>query len=129
MRSVHLSLSGTGTAVEFRVPETDPAQTPKPPMSSDKRLAYGGRRIECRRIGDADSGARCDHPICPGVPDLAAEGGKRLPRRHLRGRGSGLTDGDVDGDLLRGAALLRAHVEGDPTRVLPLWSGTTERCS
>ncbi|HMI35043.1 MAG TPA: hypothetical protein VK499_13145, partial [Propionibacteriaceae bacterium] len=30
-------LSGAGTAVEFRVPETDPAQTPRPPMSSDKR--------------------------------------------------------------------------------------------
>ena len=37
VRSVHLTLSGSGTAVEFRVPETDPAQTPKPPMSSDKR--------------------------------------------------------------------------------------------
>ena len=37
MRSVKLKLSGTGTAVEFRVPETDPSQTPKPPMSSDKR--------------------------------------------------------------------------------------------
>jgi putative peptidoglycan lipid II flippase len=37
VRSVHLTLSGTGTAVEFRVPETDPAQTPQPPMSSDKR--------------------------------------------------------------------------------------------
>jgi len=37
VRSVHLTLSGTGTSVEFRVPETDPAQTPQPPMSSDKR--------------------------------------------------------------------------------------------
>ncbi|HJQ89029.1 MAG TPA: murein biosynthesis integral membrane protein MurJ [Propionibacteriaceae bacterium] len=37
VRSVHLTLSGTGTAVEFRVPETEPAQTPQPPMSSDKR--------------------------------------------------------------------------------------------
>jgi putative peptidoglycan lipid II flippase len=37
VRSVHLTLSGTGTAVEFRVPKTDPAQTPQPPMSSDKR--------------------------------------------------------------------------------------------
>ena len=37
VRSVHLTLSGSGTAVEFRVPETDPAQTPQPPMSSDKR--------------------------------------------------------------------------------------------
>ena len=37
VRSVHLSLSGAGTAVEFRVPETDPAETPRPPMSSDKR--------------------------------------------------------------------------------------------
>ena len=37
VRSVHLTLSGTGTAVEFRVPETDPAQTPQPPMGSDKR--------------------------------------------------------------------------------------------
>ena len=37
VRSVQLTLSGTGTAVEFRVPETDPAQTPQPPMSSDKR--------------------------------------------------------------------------------------------
>jgi putative peptidoglycan lipid II flippase len=37
VRSVQLKLSGAGTAVEFRVPETDPAQTPQPPMSSDKR--------------------------------------------------------------------------------------------
>ena len=37
VRSVQLKLSGAGTAVEFRVPETDPAQTPKAPMSSDKR--------------------------------------------------------------------------------------------
>jgi len=36
VHSVKLTLSGSGTAVEFRVPETDPAQTPKPPMSSDK---------------------------------------------------------------------------------------------
>jgi putative peptidoglycan lipid II flippase len=36
VHSVKLTLSGTGTAVEFRVPETDPAQTAKPPMSSDK---------------------------------------------------------------------------------------------
>jgi putative peptidoglycan lipid II flippase len=37
VHSVKLTLSGAGTAVEFRVPETDPAQTPRPPMSSDKR--------------------------------------------------------------------------------------------
>ncbi|HET9302930.1 MAG TPA: protein kinase family protein, partial [Propionibacteriaceae bacterium] len=37
VHSVKLRLSGAGTAVEFRVPETDPAQTPRPPMSSDKR--------------------------------------------------------------------------------------------
>jgi putative peptidoglycan lipid II flippase len=37
VHSVQLTLSGTGTDVEFRVPQTDPAQTPKPPMSSDKR--------------------------------------------------------------------------------------------
>ena len=37
VRSVELKLSGTGTAVELRVPQTDPSQTPKPPMSSDKR--------------------------------------------------------------------------------------------
>jgi putative peptidoglycan lipid II flippase len=37
VRSVQLKLSGTGTAVEFRVPQTDPSQTPKPPMSSDNR--------------------------------------------------------------------------------------------
>jgi putative peptidoglycan lipid II flippase len=37
VRSVQLKLSGADTAVEFRVPETDPAQTPRPPMSSDKR--------------------------------------------------------------------------------------------
>jgi putative peptidoglycan lipid II flippase len=37
VRSVQLTLSGTGTAVEFRVPQTDPSQTPRPPMSSDKR--------------------------------------------------------------------------------------------
>jgi putative peptidoglycan lipid II flippase len=37
VRSVQLKLSGSGTAVEFRVPQTDPSQTPKPPMNSDKR--------------------------------------------------------------------------------------------
>jgi putative peptidoglycan lipid II flippase len=37
VHSVKLRLSGASTAVEFRVPETDPAQTPRPPMSSDKR--------------------------------------------------------------------------------------------
>jgi putative peptidoglycan lipid II flippase len=37
VHSVKLTLSGAGTAVEFRVPETDPAETPRPPMSSDKR--------------------------------------------------------------------------------------------
>jgi putative peptidoglycan lipid II flippase len=37
VRSVQLRLSGAGTAVELRVPQTDPAQTPRPPMRSDKR--------------------------------------------------------------------------------------------
>jgi putative peptidoglycan lipid II flippase len=37
VRSVQVKLSGSGTAVEFRVPQTDPSQTPKPPMNSDKR--------------------------------------------------------------------------------------------
>jgi putative peptidoglycan lipid II flippase len=36
VRSVQLSLSGTGTSVQFRVPESEPAQTTDPPMSSDK---------------------------------------------------------------------------------------------
>jgi putative peptidoglycan lipid II flippase len=36
VRSVQLTLSGAGTAVEFRVPQTDPSQTPEPPMNSDK---------------------------------------------------------------------------------------------
>ena len=36
-RSVHLTLSGTGTTVQFRVPKSDPAQTPLPPMNSDRR--------------------------------------------------------------------------------------------
>jgi putative peptidoglycan lipid II flippase len=36
VRSVQLRLSGTGTAVDFRVPQSDPAQTTTPPMSSDK---------------------------------------------------------------------------------------------
>ena len=36
VRSVQLSLSGAGTAVELRVPQSDPAQTTTPPMSSDK---------------------------------------------------------------------------------------------
>jgi len=37
VHSVQLRLSGAGTAVELRVPQTDPAQTPRPPMRSDKR--------------------------------------------------------------------------------------------
>jgi putative peptidoglycan lipid II flippase len=37
VRSVQLRLSGAGTAVEFRVPQSDPSQTATPPMSSDKR--------------------------------------------------------------------------------------------
>jgi putative peptidoglycan lipid II flippase len=36
VRSVQLTLSGTGTSVQFRVPESEPAQTADPPMSSDK---------------------------------------------------------------------------------------------
>lgn len=36
VRSVQLRLSGAGTAVDFRVPQPDPAQTTTPPMSSDK---------------------------------------------------------------------------------------------
>jgi putative peptidoglycan lipid II flippase len=36
VRSVQLKLSGAGTAVEFRVPLSDPSQTTTPPMSSDK---------------------------------------------------------------------------------------------
>jgi putative peptidoglycan lipid II flippase len=36
VRSVELKLSGNGTSVEFRVPESDPSQTTKAPMSSDK---------------------------------------------------------------------------------------------
>jgi putative peptidoglycan lipid II flippase len=37
VRSVQLRLSGTGTGVEFRIPQTDPSQTPNPPMDSDKQ--------------------------------------------------------------------------------------------
>ncbi len=37
VRSVHLTLSGVGTTVQFRVPKSDPSQTSKPPMSSDKQ--------------------------------------------------------------------------------------------
>ena len=37
VRSVQLSLSGAGTAVEFRVPLSDPSETTTPPMSSDSR--------------------------------------------------------------------------------------------
>jgi putative peptidoglycan lipid II flippase len=37
VRSLHLTLSGTGTTVQFRVPKSDPSQTAKPPMSSDTR--------------------------------------------------------------------------------------------
>jgi putative peptidoglycan lipid II flippase len=36
VHSIHLTLSGTGTTVQFRVPKSDPSQTPKPPMSSDR---------------------------------------------------------------------------------------------
>ena len=35
MREVALTLSGTGTDVELRVPERDPAGTTTPPMNSD----------------------------------------------------------------------------------------------
>jgi putative peptidoglycan lipid II flippase len=37
VRSIHLTLSGNGTTVQFRVPKSDPSQTAKPPMSSDRR--------------------------------------------------------------------------------------------
>jgi putative peptidoglycan lipid II flippase len=36
VRSLQLTLSGTGTSVQFRVPKSDPPQTSKPPMRSDK---------------------------------------------------------------------------------------------
>ncbi len=36
VRAAQLSLSGTGTSVELRVPAGDPAQTAKPPMDSDR---------------------------------------------------------------------------------------------
>jgi putative peptidoglycan lipid II flippase len=37
VHSIHLTLSGNGTTVQFRVPKSDPSQTAKPPMSSDRR--------------------------------------------------------------------------------------------
>jgi putative peptidoglycan lipid II flippase len=37
VHSLHLTLSGTATSVQFRVPKSDPSQTTKPPMSSDRR--------------------------------------------------------------------------------------------
>jgi putative peptidoglycan lipid II flippase len=36
VHSLQLTLSGTGTTVQFRVPKSDPSQTTKPPMSSDR---------------------------------------------------------------------------------------------
>jgi putative peptidoglycan lipid II flippase len=36
VRALHLTLSGTGTTVQFRVPKSDPSQISKPPMSSDR---------------------------------------------------------------------------------------------
>jgi putative peptidoglycan lipid II flippase len=36
VHSLRLTLSGTGTTVQFRVPRSDPSQTTKPPMSSDR---------------------------------------------------------------------------------------------
>jgi putative peptidoglycan lipid II flippase len=36
VRSLRLTLSGTGTTVQVRVPKSDPSQTTKPPMSSDR---------------------------------------------------------------------------------------------
>jgi putative peptidoglycan lipid II flippase len=36
VHSLRLTLSGTGTTVQFRVPKSDPSQTAKPPMSSDR---------------------------------------------------------------------------------------------
>jgi putative peptidoglycan lipid II flippase len=35
VRALRLTLSGTGTTVQFRVPKSDPSQISKPPMSSD----------------------------------------------------------------------------------------------
>ena len=37
VHSLRLTLSGTGTTVQFRVPKSDPSQTTKPPMSSDRQ--------------------------------------------------------------------------------------------
>ncbi|HJV14686.1 MAG TPA: murein biosynthesis integral membrane protein MurJ [Propionibacteriaceae bacterium] len=36
VRSLRITLSGSGTSVQFRVPKSDPSQTAKPPMSSDR---------------------------------------------------------------------------------------------
>jgi len=36
VRSLRRTLTGTGTTVQFRVPKSDPSQTSKPPMSSDR---------------------------------------------------------------------------------------------
>ena len=36
VRALRLTLSGTGTTVQFRVPKSDPSQISKPPMGSDR---------------------------------------------------------------------------------------------
>jgi putative peptidoglycan lipid II flippase len=36
VRTLRLTLSGTGTTVQFRVPKSDPSQISKPPMGSDR---------------------------------------------------------------------------------------------
>jgi putative peptidoglycan lipid II flippase len=47
--SVKVSLSGSGTAVQLRVPKEDPAQVTEPPMSSDSRWETVSRQSKAKK--------------------------------------------------------------------------------
>ena len=68
-----------------RVPgaEGRPAQVDKPPMGSDARWRTVAKQSKAGRHRNADSGPAGDHPLCPAVPHLTAEGGEGLPGRYL----------------------------------------------
>ena len=109
MRSLHLTLSGTGTTVQFRVPKSDPSQTAKPPMSSDKR--WRTVAAESKAGGSATLTAEQDVTTRYVLVylDLAAEGGDGLPRPGIyEVEVVKLIEGEAEGDSVTDATLLRA---------------------